>query len=160
MCTVLAAAIVATACGLDQPTGAQIAGLQKQADMYSIDQIEATFHKALAIHDVGLMMSLWANNATFQVGTETYRGKDQIQNFFVNKAAPYRPQNNWVADTPAYKIRITVNGDTGTLYFECDFIDVATRTVKAVLGSDMNVERVNGQWLIANGVSATPILGS
>ena len=34
------------------------------------------------------------------------------------------PQNHWQADTPSYKIKATVNGDKGTLYFECHYIDI------------------------------------
>ena len=154
----LAAAMLATGCGSDQPSVTQIAALQKQADMYAIDQIEANWHKAASTKDVNLMMSIWASNSTFQVGTQTYSGKDQIRAFFATKAAPFQPQNNWVSETPAYKIRITVNGDSGTLYFECHYVDVATRTVKAVVGADLNVSRVNGRWLIVNSVSASPIL--
>ena len=49
-----------------------MATLQKQADLYQIDQIEVTWHKAASIKDLDLMMTLWAANATFQIGTQTY----------------------------------------------------------------------------------------
>jgi ketosteroid isomerase-like protein len=156
--TLLATAMAA--CGSSGTTATQsdVAALQKQADTYAIDQIEVTWHKAASSKDISLMMTLWADNATFTTGTVTYTGKDQIRNFFATKAAPFKPANNWVSDTPAYKVRISVNGDTGTLYFECHYIDVATRAVKAVVGADMNVAKMNGHWVITNSVSATPVL--
>ena len=154
----LAMATVAAACGSDQPSPTQVAALQKQADMYAIDQIEVTWHRAASTKDVNLMMSLWADNATFQLGTQTLEGKDQIRTFLETKAAPFKPGNNWESDTPAYKIRITVSGDTGTLYFECHYVDVATRKVVVVVGADVAVARIHGRWLITNSVSATPVL--
>jgi ketosteroid isomerase-like protein len=151
------------ACGSDQNSAAQVAqqvALQRSADTLAIGQIEVTWHKAASTKDVNLMMTIWADTATFTVGTVTYTGKDQIRNFFATKAAPFKPENNWISETPAYKTRVTVNGDSGTLYFECHYVDVATRTVKAVVGADVTVARINGRWLMTNSVSATPVLSA
>jgi ketosteroid isomerase-like protein len=153
----LTVAFSVTACGSDGNSASQQA-LQKQADLLAIDDIEKTWHKASSRHDVDLMMSLWAPDATFNIGTETLTGKDQIRSFFVNKAAPFQPANHWVSDTPAYKIRATVNGDKGTLYFECHYVDVKTQKVMAVVGADQNVEKIDGKWLITNSAAATPTL--
>jgi hypothetical protein len=101
-------------------------------------------------------MSLWADNATFSLGARQLTGKDQIRAFFANEAAPFKAENSWISETPAYKIRATVNGDNGTLYFECHYVDVATKTVKAVVGSDQKVARIGGKWLITESVGATP----
>jgi ketosteroid isomerase-like protein len=148
------------ACASNKPavSAAQLASLQKQRDTAAIDQIEVVWHKASSLKDVNLMMTIWADDATFTVGSQTYTGKAQIRNFFATKAAPFKPQNHWESDTPAYKVRITVNGDQGTLYFECHYIDVATRKVAAVVAADQNVERINGRWLIKSSSSATPDL--
>ena len=108
---------------------------------YAIDQIEADWHKAASTKDVDLMMSLWADDATFTIGTRTLAGKDQLREFFTNEAAPFKPENHWVSDTPAYKIRATVDGDKGTLYFECHYIDVDTGKVASVVGADQKVAR-------------------
>ena len=151
---VLVLAVTLAACGGSAGTGT--AELQKAADLFAIEQIEATWHKAASTHDVDLMMSIWADNATFTNGTRLLTGKDQIRAFFATEAAPFKPENNWISETPAYKIRATVNGDTGTLYFECHYIDVATRTVKNVVGSDQKVQRIGGKWLITESVGATP----
>ena len=66
------------------------------------------------------MMSLWAPNATFTVGPGQYRdGEGADPEHWLTKSKAFEPTNHWVSDTAAYKIRITVNGDKGTLYFEC-----------------------------------------
>jgi len=150
--------VVVGGCGLSSGSPAPATDLQKQADLYAIDQIEKTWHKAASTHDVDMMMTLWAPDATFNIGTETLTGAKQIRAFFADKAAPFQPQNHWVSETPAYKIRITLNGDKGTLYFECHYVDVKTRKVVAVVGADQNVQRIGGKWLITNGASATPSL--
>ena len=64
-----------------------------------------------------------------------------------------------MSDTPAYKIRITANGDKGTLYFECHYVDVKTGKVVSVVAADQNVQRINGKWLITSAAAATPTLG-
>jgi hypothetical protein len=63
----------------------------------------------------------------------------------------------WISETPAYKVRITVNGDRGTLFFECHYLDRKTGTLQSVTAADADVARINGQWLISNlaGASAT-----
>jgi hypothetical protein len=103
-------------------------------------------------------MSLWADNATFTTASQTYSGKDQIRQFFTG-AAPFKRENKWVSDTPAYKSRTTVDGDKGTLYFQCDYIDVDTKLVMITVSADQQVARVNGKWVITSAVSATPSLG-
>ena len=125
--------------------------VQREAALYQIDQVERTFHRAGSTHNVKLMMSLWAPGATFNIGTNTYTGKAQIRKFFATENPAFQPRNHWESDTPAYKVRITVNGDKGTLYFECHYIDVKTGKVMAVVGVDHNVQKINGKWLIVSG---------
>jgi hypothetical protein len=148
-----------SACASPVATPGTSSDVQKQADLYAIGQIEVDWHQAASTKNVDLMMSLWADNATFTTASQTYTGKDQIRTFFT-KAAPFQPANNWVSDTPAYKSRVTVDGDKGTLYFECDYIDVPTKLVKIVVSADQQVARVNGKWVITSAISATPDLGS
>jgi ketosteroid isomerase-like protein len=130
---------------------------QKLADRYKIDQIEKTWHKAASRKDVDLMMTLWARKATFTIAGKTYRGKAAIRQVFA-KAGPFQPQNHWESDTPAYKIRITVNGDRGTLYFECHYIDVDTQKVAAAVGADQDVRKIDGKWLITKAVASSVTL--
>jgi hypothetical protein len=153
----LIAGIVA-ACASPGAAPSAASDLQRQADLYAINQIEVNWHKAASTKDLDLMMTLWSDNATFTTASQTYAGKDQIRAFFA-KAAPFQPANNWVSDTPAYKSVTTVNGDKGTLYFQCDYIDVATKVVQVTVSADQEVARVNGKWVITTAISATPKLG-
>lgn len=153
----LTLAVSLTACGSSQSSASQQA-LQKQADTFAINEIEVKWHKATSTKNVDLMMSLWAPDATFNIGPETLTGKAQIRDFFIRKVAPFQPENHWVSETPAYKIRTTVNGDKGTLYFECHYVDVKTQKVVAVVGADQNVAKIDGKWLITNSAAATPTL--
>jgi ketosteroid isomerase-like protein len=150
------------ACGSDgdAPNAAEIRDLRQKADHFAIAKIEETWHKATTLKDIDLMMSLWADRGILHVGSLTYTGKDQIRDFFATKASPFKKENNWISDHPAYKMVITVDGDDATLYFECHFVDVASRTVKAVIGADLRLERIKGKWLITNNVSASPALAA
>ena len=142
------------------PGPALVSDTQKQADLYAIDQIEVTWHKASSTKNIDLMMTIWADDATFTTSSKTYSGKAEIRAFFETQAAPFKPGNDWVSDTPAYKVKATVDGDKGTLYFECDYIDVPTKKVQVVVSADQQVVRINGTWLIKAAISATPDLGS
>jgi hypothetical protein len=133
---------------------------QRLADLYAIDQIERTWHEAASTHDVDLMMTLWAPDATFNIGTETLNGTAQIRDFFTKRAGPFQPENHWVSETPAYRIRTTVSGEKGTLYFECVYVDVDTGKVASVVGADQNVQKIDGKWVITSSAAATPKLGS
>jgi uncharacterized protein with ACT and thioredoxin-like domain len=63
-----------------------------------------------------------------------------------------------VSDTPSFKIKITQNGDKATLYMECDYIDVKTQKVMAVVGVNHNLQRINGKWLIVSGSGAPTVM--
>ena len=155
----LVLAVSLAACGGSGKQSAANEELQRQGDLYAIEQIETNWHKASSTHDVDLMMTLWAPDATFNIGAETLTGKTEIRDFFVHKAAPFQPQNHWVSETPAYKIRVTVNGDKGTLYFECHYVDATTRKVVSTVGADQDVRKIDGKWMITNSAAAPVTLG-
>ena len=48
-----------------------------------------------------------------------------------------------------------MNGDRGTLHFECHFVDAETGKVAAVTAGDADVARIDGKWLITNFVGGT-----
>jgi uncharacterized protein (TIGR02246 family) len=150
-------AVSLAGCGGSSQSSTSEQAAQKDADLYAIDQIERTWHKAASRHDLNLMMSLWAPKATFTLGGTTVEGKAAIRNVF-SKAGPFQPQNHWVSDTPAYKIRTTVNGDKGTLYFQCHYVDVKTGKITAVVGADQDVRKIDGKWLITNFAGSSPTL--
>jgi hypothetical protein len=145
-------------CGGSDGNSSDQALEQRQANMWQIDKIEKTWHEAASTQDVDLMMSLWAPDATFTYGPVTLTGTDQLREFFAGTASPFQPGNRWISDTPAYKIRITVNDDDtkGTLYFECHYIDPRTGKVLSVVGANQNVEKIDGKWLITKSIAATP----
>jgi ketosteroid isomerase-like protein len=156
----LALAVIALAgCGGSSKNSASDQTIQKEAAYYQIDQIEQTWHRAASHHDVKLMMTLWAPGAVFNVGGKTLSGKAQIRNFFATENAAFMPQHHWESDTPSYKILTTVNGDKGTLYFECHYVDVKTGKVEAVVGVDHNVQKINGKWLIVDSAGSIATLG-
>jgi hypothetical protein len=137
--------------------GSSLGTMQRQATYYQIERIEQIWHKAASTKNLDLMMSLWAPNATETVGGQTVTGKAAIRQIFA-KAGPFQPQNHWISDTPAYKIRVSVNGNRGTLYFECHYIDVDTGKVAVVVGADQQVQKINGRWLITNLAASTVTL--
>ena len=148
--------VLLTGCGGSGTSSASEQTTQRQADLYAINQIERNFHRATSKHDIALMMSLWSPTATF-TSDKTLTGKEQIRRFWL--AAPvFQPANHWVSDTPAYKTRITVDGNRGTLYFECHYIDSKTHELKATTAADQQVERIDGRWLITDMVGASATL--
>src|SRR5262245_44188187 len=129
----------------------------KRAELYSLHQLEAAWHRATSKKNLDLMMSLWAPNATLSLGGKTVKGKSAIR-AVMSKAGPFQPQNNWVSETPAYKIRATVTGKKGTLYFECHYVDVDTGKITLVNGISQDLQKIKGRWLITKTVGSTPIL--
>src|SRR5205807_3320945 len=111
------------------------------ADFAALHKIEITFHQAASTQNLDLMMSLFADDATLTAGGKTYVGKAQVRLFFANVAAPFQPGNHWSAYTPAYKIRVGVSGNQGTLYFECLYVDSVTGKVMAHTNSDDTLTR-------------------
>jgi ketosteroid isomerase-like protein len=147
--------VVLAACGGSGGDTTDAQGRRFQ-DMWEIDNIEKQFHKATSVKDLDLMMSLYAPNATFTVGGgETAVGTDEIRKFWMTTSPAFLPENTWVSDHPAYKLKITLNGDRGTLHFECHYVDPETEKVVAVTAGDMDVSRIDGTWLITNFVGGT-----
>jgi ketosteroid isomerase-like protein len=147
------------ACGGSSSSSASEEAVQRKADFYAIDQLEVKFHRATSRHDIDLMMSLWAPNATFTVSPgQTLTGKEQIRRFWVSQSKVFQSDIHWVSDTAAYKIRSTANGDRGTLYFECHYLDSRTGKVAAITAADQQVARIDGHWLITNMVGASATL--
>ena len=151
------ALVVSLAAGGSSTSSASEQELQRRADLWEIDLLEKNFHKATSRKNIGLMMSLWAQNATFTAGGHSAVGKKEIRQFWLTKSKAFLPSNRWISDTPPYKVRITVNGDRGTLYFECHYVDAKTGKVEEVTAADGDVARINGKWQFTNfaGASAT-----
>jgi hypothetical protein len=147
--------ILLAACA-GSPSDDAEAQARRAQDLWEIDQIEKSFHQSTSEKNIDLMLSLYAPNATFTVGGgETAVGIDEIREFWTTKSPAFSADNHWISDHPAYKMQITVNGDRGTLHFECHFIDAQTKEVAAVTAGDADVARINGHWLITNFVGGT-----
>jgi hypothetical protein len=150
--------VVLVACG-GSTTDPAAAESRRFQDMWEIDQIEKKFHRATSEKDIDLMASLFAPNATMTVGPGvTASGVDEIRRFWLEESAPFQAENEWISDHPAYKLEITVNGDRGTLHFECHFVDAKTGEVVSATAGDFDVARIDGEWLITNFVAATAAL--
>lgn len=130
---------------------------QRLANLYLIDQLEVKWHRATSKKDLALLMSLFAPKVTLGINGTTVVGKAAVRKVFL-KAAPFQPQNHWESDTPAYKIRATVSGNRGTLYFECHYVDIDTDKVVAAVGGDNEVRKINGKWLFTKLVSSSVTL--
>jgi len=146
-----------SACGGSSGNSVSERALQREADEYQIDQIERTFHESMSKKDINMMMTLWAPHATFTVGPgQTEVGKGKIRATWL-KSPSFQHTKHWISDHPAYKLKITINGDRGTLHFECHFIDLDTHKVDAFTAADMDVARIDGHWLITKMVGGTTV---
>jgi hypothetical protein len=145
--------------GTTSRTAAKTATLQRQANLYEIDQIEVKFHRATSTHNINLMMSLWAPGAVFNIDQQTLVGKGQIEKWFETENKAFMQQNHWESDTPSYKIRIhLINGTNATMYFECHYIDPTTSKVVALAGVTHTLQKIKGKWLITNSAGSTATL--
>ena len=145
-------------CGSSSSSSAEQKIDRQDATLYQIDQIERKWHDASSHQNIKEMMSIWAPDATFQAGAVTVVGKANLRRFFLTQVASFNPANHWVSDTPAYKVRINVNGDKGRIYFECHYVDVKTHNVVAIVAADNEVAKINGTWLITHSSAASPTL--
>jgi hypothetical protein len=148
-------AFALAACGGSSGSSASDEALERKADSYSISLIERDFHKAISKKDIDQMVRLFAPSATGTFGPgKTVTGREQIRQVWL-KSVAWEPETHWLSDHPAYKLKITVEGDRGTLHFECHFIDIETGKVAALTAGNLDVARIDGQWLITNFVGST-----
>jgi ketosteroid isomerase-like protein len=152
----LGALVVAlSACGGSNGTSEKAESLQRQSDLYEISQIERSFHEAISKKDIDKLVNLFAPNATGTFGPgKTVAGREQIREVWLNSVG-WKPETHWLSDHPAYKLKVTVDGDRGTLHFECHFIDVVTEKVAMLTAGTLDVARIDGRWLITNFVGST-----
>ena len=160
MRTVIGGALVAlilalSACGGSGSSSASEEALKRESDLYQISLIERSFHEAISKKDVDKLVGLFSAHATgtFRPG-QTVSGREQIRKVWL-KSTAWKPETHWVSDHPAYKLEVTIDGDRGTLHFECHFIDVKKRTVAAATAGNVDVARIDGRWLITNFVGST-----
>jgi hypothetical protein len=158
-CALGALVVALAACGGSSTSLAAEQAGEQEADLWQIDQIQKRFHRATSTKDIDLMVSLWAPNATLTLGPgQTAVGKEQIRQAWLTQSKAFLPTNRWISETPSYKIRITANGDKGTLHFECHYIDTRTRKVVVTVAADQQLARIDGKWLITDMVVGSAAL--
>jgi ketosteroid isomerase-like protein len=153
---VLAILVLAlSACGASDRGSKSDRALERKADTYDISQIERSFHEAVSKKNIDELVGLFAPHATgtFAPG-KTVTGKEQIRQAWM-KSVAFKPATHWLSDHPAYKLKVTVAGDRGTLHFECHFINVDTGEIAALTAGNLDVARIDGKWLITNFVGST-----
>jgi uncharacterized protein (TIGR02246 family) len=155
----LALAAALSGCGLGDDSAEASPATFEAADKFAITELQTKFHEANSTKNLELLMNLFADDAVFTIGGHTYTGKDQIRNFYVTKAGPFRPENNWTSLHPAFKVRITAVEDRGTIHFECHYVDVATQQFKSSVGADAKVARIHDKWLFTSLLASNASLG-
>ena len=154
-CVLAILCLALSACGGSNDSSASDAEMQKHADIYAISQIERSFHEAISKKNIDEMAGLFTAHATGTFGPgKTATGKEQIRQFWL-QSKMWKPTTHWLSDHPAYKLKVTVDGDRGTLHFECHFIDVRTKKIAALTAGNLDVAKIEGHWLITNFVGST-----
>jgi ketosteroid isomerase-like protein len=147
-------AFTLSACGASSRGSISDRAVERKADTYEISQIERSFHQAISEKDIDELVGLFAPHATGTFGPgKTVTGKEQIRTVWLGSKA-WKPATHWLSDHPAWKLKVTVNGDRGTLHFECHFIDVDTGKVAEYTAGNLDVAKVDGKWLITNFVGS------
>ena len=72
----------------------------------------------------------------------TATGTKEIRHAFLDESEAFKPDESLGLRHPAYKVRITVNGDRGTLNFECHYVDTKTGKVVSHTAADQEVARI------------------
>jgi hypothetical protein len=152
----LGAGLAGTAVGLAAVVVAPASLVTAQVDGPSspvgdIYQLQAAFHRAKTMQDIELMMSLWAEDATFNSQGDPnspYVGSDSLRAFWLNSGSF---KNHRLSLVPSFKTQITVRrDDEAWLYFEChdvgDF-DQPTRAIASDTFLAGTVKNLQGQWV-------------
>jgi ketosteroid isomerase-like protein len=147
-----------SACGGSGGSSTSDQALEQKADSYDISLIERSFHESISKKNIDELVGLFAPHATGTFGPgKTVTGKDQIRQVW-SKSVAFKPSTHWLSDHPAYKLKVTVDGDRGTLHFECHFIDVDTGEIAALTAGNLDLAKIDGKWLITNFTGSTTSL--
>ncbi len=123
-------------------------------DIVQIYQLQATFDRAASTKNLDLMMSLWYDYATLSTGGPTggYEGKNQVRGWFATSAGAFQPENHWMSLTASPKIRMDIRGNQASLYFECHYVDAATKEMKTEATVNATLARIKDKWLITDAI--------
>ena len=116
-----------------------------------IYQLQAAFHRAKTMQDIDLMMSLWAEEATFSSQGDPnspYVASDSLRGFWLNSGSF---KNRRLSLVPSFKTQIMLRGDDEAwLYFECHDIGDYDQTNRAIAGDTFlagTVKNIQGKWV-------------
>ena len=105
------------------------------------------------------MVSLWAENSTFQIDTTTYTGREAVRAFFLASGSW---QHQRISLVPSFKDIIKIHDNTAFLYFECHDValtdespTVPAGTIVTHLFNAGTVRRTNHRWLFQHMVFGT-----
>jgi hypothetical protein len=114
-------------------------------------QLQAAFHRAKTTQDLDLMMSLWADEATFTNQgdpSSPYIGSARLRTFWQNSGSF---KNRRLSLVPSFKTQIDLRSDDEAwLYFECHDVgdyDQPTRTIAGDTFLVGTVKRFEGNWV-------------
>jgi SnoaL-like domain len=114
-------------------------------------QLQAAFHRAKTTQDLDLMMSLWADEATFTNQgdlSSPYIGSARLRTFWQNSGSF---KNRRLSLVPSFKTQIDLRSDDEAwLYFECHDVgdyDQPTRTIAGDTFLAGTVKRLEGNWV-------------
>lgn len=149
----IAAAIILAIVGPQVlPLRAQVSG-PESTQVGEIYELQAAFHRAKTTQDINLMMSLWDSNGTLNVQGDPnspYVGFEQIKSFWENSGSF---TNHRFSLVPSFKTQINVQGDLGSLYFECHDVgnfDQANRFIASDTFLAGTVRKLGGKWVFSN----------
>jgi SnoaL-like domain len=147
--------IALSGCGAASATSSEAKEAQRRVDLYEISQLERSFHESISKKNIDQLVGLFAPHATGTFGPgKTVTGTEQIRQVWL-KSKAFKPKTHWLSDHPAYKLKVTVDGDRGTLHFECHFIDIKTGKIAQLTAGNLDVARIDGRWRITNFVGST-----
>ena len=123
--------------------------LQQQADIYAIDQIEKTWHKASSTQNVDLMMTHLGARRDVQHRHARRSREGARSGTSSPQGGPVPARRTTGSRTrPPTRSGSRSNGDKGTLYFECHYVDVEDRQGR--LGRGRRPERAEDRRQVAD----------
>jgi hypothetical protein len=141
-----ATALAAPGLAAADPSGRERGGAQ----VGEIYRLQAAFHRAKTTQDIDLMMSLWGADATLVNQGDPnspYVGTDQLKAFWLHSGSFTHSRFSLV---PSYKIKIDVDGDEASLYFECHDIGdygLASRYIASDTFLAGTLRHIGGNWV-------------
>lgn len=134
------------------PLRAQVSG-PESTQVGEIYELQAAFHRAKTTQDINLMMSLWDPDGTLNVQGDPnspYVGFEQLKSFWQSSGSFTHHRFSLV---PSFKTQINVQGDLGSLYFECHDVgnfDQADRFIASDTFLAGTVRNLRGKWVFSN----------